>query len=90
MDKKISLDLFSPQLYYINEVRQTAANIYGAPKACVNTFGCQQNVSDSEHYKGMLEKMGYEVGNASFPMKRYTEEEKKAMIAKYKEAGLEI
>lgn len=61
MDKKISLDLFSPQLYYINEVRQTAANIYGAPKACVNTFGCQQNVSDSEHYKGMLEKMGYEI-----------------------------
>lgn len=61
MDKKTSLDLFSPQLYYINAVKGIAANIYGAPKACVNTFGCQQNVSDSEHYKGMLCKMGYEI-----------------------------
>lgn len=31
------------------------------PKACVETYGCQQNVSDSEHIKGMLVKMGYEL-----------------------------
>ena len=40
--------------------------------------------------KVVLEKMGYEVGNASFPMKRYTEEEKEVMINKYREAGLNI
>lgn len=35
---------------------------YGhTPKACVITFGCQQNVSDSEKLKGMLFNMGYTV-----------------------------
>ncbi|MBQ9516975.1 MAG: tRNA (N6-isopentenyl adenosine(37)-C2)-methylthiotransferase MiaB [Eubacterium sp.] len=29
------------------------------PLACVVTYGCQQNVADSEHIKGMLDKMGY-------------------------------
>ncbi len=29
------------------------------PLACVVTYGCQQNVADSERIKGMLEKMGY-------------------------------
>lgn len=29
------------------------------PKACVITYGCQQNVADSEKIKGMLEQMGY-------------------------------
>lgn len=29
------------------------------PKACVVTFGCQQNVSDSERIKGMLKLCGY-------------------------------
>ncbi len=30
-------------------------------KACVITYGCQQNENDSERIKGMLEKMGYEL-----------------------------
>lgn len=30
------------------------------PKACVRTYGCQQNVADSERIKGMLAQMGYE------------------------------
>ncbi len=30
------------------------------PKACVVTYGCQQNVADSEKIKGMLELMGYD------------------------------
>lgn len=29
-----------------------------APKAMVDTFGCQQNVADSQHILGMLEAMG--------------------------------
>ncbi len=40
------------------------------PLAFVRTFGCQQNVSDSEHIKGMLEEMGFgfteEAGEADF------------------------
>ena len=31
------------------------------PKACVITYGCQQNVSDSQRIKGMLNLMGYTV-----------------------------
>lgn len=29
------------------------------PLACIRTFGCQQNVADSEHIKGMLAVMGF-------------------------------
>ena len=32
-----------------------------APKAFVHTYGCQQNVSDGEHIKGMLQNMGYTI-----------------------------
>ena len=31
-----------------------------APKALVDTFGCQQNVADSQHIMGMLQAMGFE------------------------------
>ncbi len=31
----------------------------GAPKALVRTYGCQQNVSDSEKIKGFLSQMGF-------------------------------
>ncbi|NLJ31265.1 MAG: tRNA (N6-isopentenyl adenosine(37)-C2)-methylthiotransferase MiaB [Clostridiales bacterium] len=30
-----------------------------APKALVHTYGCQQNVADSEKIKGLLEQMGF-------------------------------
>ncbi len=39
--------------------------------------------------KGILECQGYEVGNAAFPMKRYNEEEKKAMFEELLLAGLD-
>ena len=29
------------------------------PRACIRTYGCQQNVADSEKIKGMLAKMGF-------------------------------
>ncbi len=32
-----------------------------SPKAFVHTYGCQGNVADSEHIKGMLASMGYEM-----------------------------
>lgn len=37
-----------------------AARYDEKPKACVITYGCQQNVADSEKIKGMLELMGYD------------------------------
>ena len=36
-----------------------------APKAFVHTYGCQQNVSDGEHIKGMLQKMGYTISDSA-------------------------
>ncbi len=48
------------QTAYEERVRAILGNIYGEnPKACVITYGCQQNVSDSERIKGMLYEMGY-------------------------------
>ena len=32
-----------------------------SPKAFIHTYGCQGNVADSEHIKGMLVEMGYEL-----------------------------
>ena len=40
-------------------VKEIAFKLYNTPKAAVVTFGCQQNVSDSEKLKGMLKNMGY-------------------------------
>lgn len=40
--------------------------------------------------KVVLEAMGYPVGEATFPMKRYSEEEKNVIISKFKAAGLEF
>ena len=48
------------QSVYAERTAALALKIYGkTPKAFVATFGCQQNVSDSERIKGMLEKAGY-------------------------------
>lgn len=51
---------FEGQEVYIKRVASILKERYeNVPKACVVTFGCQQNVSDSERLKGMLCKMGY-------------------------------
>ena len=48
------------QSIYAARAAALAARKYGeSPKACVVTFGCQQNVSDSERMKGMLVRSGY-------------------------------
>lgn len=57
---KCETSVFAEQEVYIRRVAAMLSEIYEkVPKACVITFGCQQNVSDSEHLKGMLCKMGY-------------------------------
>lgn len=40
--------------------------------------------------KAVLEAQGYAVGNATFPMKRYSDEEKAIIVAQMREAGLKI
>ena len=40
--------------------------------------------------KVILEKMGYEVGNCVFPMRRYTAREKEKIISDFRKAGLPI
>ena len=52
---------FSPdQEPFARRVRSLIKDAYGeSPKACVITYGCQQNVSDSERLKGQLEQMGF-------------------------------
>ena len=48
------------QSVYAARAAALAVRKYGEnPKACVVTFGCQQNVSDSERMKGMLVQSGY-------------------------------
>ncbi len=50
----------SEQLGYAERVRQLIKERYsGKPLAYVHTYGCQQNVSDSERLKGLMEIMGY-------------------------------
>ena len=51
---------FDEQSIFADRVKSLGFERYGyVPKAMVVTFGCQQNVSDSEHLKGMLILMGY-------------------------------
>lgn len=50
-----------------NEYKEKVHTVLGArfgektPMAFVHTYGCQGNVADSEHIKGMLVEMGYEL-----------------------------
>lgn len=56
-------NVFPPeQMGYIKRISALLPSVYGdCPKACVVTFGCQQNVSDSEKLKGMLFASGYTI-----------------------------
>ncbi len=60
--KKISQEELRIQADFTEKTRFLLEKRYlngDRPLACVVTYGCQQNVADSEHIKGMLEKMGY-------------------------------
>ena len=57
---KISEKELLEQHEYEVKLASTIVAKYGEkPLACVVTFGCQQNVADSEKIKGMLSEMGY-------------------------------
>lgn len=58
--KKISREELEEQKQYEGKVLSLLQERYSQkPLACVVTYGCQQNVADSERIKGMLELMGY-------------------------------
>lgn len=50
------------QLFYIDQVKaiMQLRSTNPKPLAHIWTYGCQQNVSDSERIKGMLEQMGFD------------------------------
>ena len=47
------------QLQLCRQLRALLPGEEGRRTAFVDTYGCQQNVADSEHIKGMLNEMGY-------------------------------
>ena len=58
--KKVSDEELEVQRQFAHKVNELTSKRYSSkPLACVVTYGCQQNVADSEHIKGMLEAMGY-------------------------------
>ena len=58
--KKVSDEELEVQKQFAHKVNELTSKRYSSkPLACVVTYGCQQNVADSEHIKGMLEAMGY-------------------------------
>lgn len=57
----VSADELEKQKQFSIKVQSVLSAHYdNKPKACVITYGCQQNVADSEKIKGMLEVMGYD------------------------------
>lgn len=74
MQQKILKGDFDKQKTYIDlvkKINEDKKKLTGkAPVACVKTFGCQQNVADSEKIKGIASSMGYVINenieNADF------------------------
>ena len=57
--KTITPEELKEQEIYARKVRSVTHTYFEKPVAYVHTYGCQQNISDGEKLKGMLEKMGY-------------------------------
>lgn len=56
----VSKEELNKQREFCQKVSSVISKRYeDKPLACVVTYGCQQNVADSEHIKGMLNEMGY-------------------------------
>lgn len=57
---KVTSEELEQQNAFVKRVNSLVLERYDEkPLACVVTYGCQQNVADSEKLKGMLELMGY-------------------------------
>lgn len=56
----VSQEEINRQMQFCSKVSSVISKRYDKkPLACVVTYGCQQNVADSEQIKGMLNKIGY-------------------------------
>lgn len=59
--RRVTEEELAQQKEYVSKVNTVLNSRYNdRPLACVVTYGCQQNVADSEHIKGMLDEMGYD------------------------------
>lgn len=58
---RVSDEEMEKQRDYIARLREINSAKEAVPMAFVETYGCQQNSSDSEKLKGMLADMGYEM-----------------------------
>lgn len=61
----ISSEELQEQLSFAEKVRLRFEAAHKKPFAYVHSYGCQQNVSDGEKIKGMLETMGYSFLNST-------------------------
>lgn len=59
-NREISAEEMAQQQDYIRKIRTVTESRESQPLAFVETYGCQQNTSDSEKIKGMLFEMGYD------------------------------
>ncbi len=62
MTREITIQELEKQRPFTESIRRIYCERKGnaQPLAYIRTFGCQQNVSDSEHIKGMLQEMGFD------------------------------
>ncbi len=61
MTRRITAEELAEQVPFTAKIQQhyMVSKPAGPALACIRTFGCQQNVADSEHIKGMLAEMGF-------------------------------
>ena len=55
----VSEEELNVQKGFCEKVKEIVEKRYGSPKVHIRTFGCQQNVADSQKIMGMLSLMGY-------------------------------
>jgi len=58
-DSEISKSEIEKQIVIMQQIREALISRQASPLAYVDTYGCQQNESDSEKLCGMLAEMGY-------------------------------
>ncbi|MCL2046173.1 MAG: MiaB/RimO family radical SAM methylthiotransferase [Oscillospiraceae bacterium] len=56
---QLPIEQANRQKAYMAKVRDAVLQRTSSPLAYIDTYGCQQNESDSERLRGMLEEMGY-------------------------------
>ncbi|MBQ9348470.1 MAG: tRNA (N6-isopentenyl adenosine(37)-C2)-methylthiotransferase MiaB, partial [Oscillibacter sp.] len=57
--RHIPEEALAEQRDYMEKIRRRFADREAHPLACVDTYGCQQNVADGEKIQGMLSVMGF-------------------------------